>query len=215
MKRPGQDLNLGGVTQRFSSPPPYRARRPGQRPFKRTKFRISVPTLGEENTYGGTGLERKRCESPPKSCRPVEKSMSSSVRRPRVWISFGRCASLRMRTSSYGRTFRFLQTKSWPKAIGSASSRSSPEAPPRDRDPRPRATWGNRPTGPHFEFRPGSSLRGRRVADARSHSHMARESTHRHIRQPLASQHRECPPACRGVPCLDHQATVSERVVRR
>ena len=31
VKRPGQDLNLRGVTQRFSRPPPYRARRPGQR----------------------------------------------------------------------------------------------------------------------------------------------------------------------------------------
>src|SRR2546430_278892 len=41
-ERPGQDLNLRGVTQRFSRPPPYRARRPGQRFILKTKARISV-----------------------------------------------------------------------------------------------------------------------------------------------------------------------------
>src|SRR2546426_9418340 len=42
VQRPGQDLNLRGVTQRFSRPPPYRARRPGQRFILKTKARISV-----------------------------------------------------------------------------------------------------------------------------------------------------------------------------
>ncbi len=42
--RPGQDLNLRGVTQRFSRPPPYRTRRPGQPFIVKTRLRISVPT---------------------------------------------------------------------------------------------------------------------------------------------------------------------------
>src|SRR5437879_5608385 len=41
-RAPRQDLNLRGVTQRFSRPPPYRARRPGQRYILKTKARISV-----------------------------------------------------------------------------------------------------------------------------------------------------------------------------
>src|SRR5438128_4825422 len=44
VERPGQDLNLRGVTQRFSRPPPYRARRPGQPFILKTRVRISVPT---------------------------------------------------------------------------------------------------------------------------------------------------------------------------
>ncbi len=43
-ERPGQDLNLRGVTQRFSRPPPYRTRRPGQSLILKTRLRISVPT---------------------------------------------------------------------------------------------------------------------------------------------------------------------------
>src|SRR3989440_9136114 len=42
-KRPGQDLNLRGVTHRFSRPAPYRTRRPGQRFILRLKTRIRVP----------------------------------------------------------------------------------------------------------------------------------------------------------------------------
>src|SRR5205809_593741 len=44
VERPGQDLNLRGVTQRFSRPPPYRARRPGQSFILKTRLRISVAT---------------------------------------------------------------------------------------------------------------------------------------------------------------------------
>src|SRR5436190_20441866 len=44
VERPGQDLNLRGVTQRFSRPPPYRTRRPGQPSSMKTRPRISVPT---------------------------------------------------------------------------------------------------------------------------------------------------------------------------
>src|SRR6266571_4946926 len=44
VERPGQDLNLRGVTQRFSRPPPYRTRRPGQSFILKTRLRISVPT---------------------------------------------------------------------------------------------------------------------------------------------------------------------------
>ncbi len=43
VKRPGQDLNLRGVTHRFSRPAPYRTRRPGQRFILRPKTRIRVP----------------------------------------------------------------------------------------------------------------------------------------------------------------------------
>src|SRR2546426_11113422 len=42
-ERPGQDLNLRGVTHRFSRPAPYRTRRPGQRFILRPKTRIRVP----------------------------------------------------------------------------------------------------------------------------------------------------------------------------
>ena len=43
--RPGQDLNLRGVTHRFSRPAPYRTRRPGQRFILSPMSRISVPTF--------------------------------------------------------------------------------------------------------------------------------------------------------------------------
>ena len=43
VERPGQDLNLRGVTHRFSRPAPYRTRRPGQRFILRPKTRIRVP----------------------------------------------------------------------------------------------------------------------------------------------------------------------------
>src|SRR2546428_6747632 len=49
VERPGQDLNLRGVTQRFSRPPPYRARRPGQRFILKTKARIRVSDPGAED----------------------------------------------------------------------------------------------------------------------------------------------------------------------
>src|SRR2546425_9201314 len=42
-ERPGQDLNLRGVTHRFSRPAPYRTRRPGQSFILKTKARIRVP----------------------------------------------------------------------------------------------------------------------------------------------------------------------------
>src|SRR5437016_8210511 len=51
-KRPGQDLNLRGVTHRFSRPAPYRTRRPGQRFILKTKARISVSDLGHKIDLG-------------------------------------------------------------------------------------------------------------------------------------------------------------------
>src|ERR1700704_6882909 len=58
VERPGQDLNLRGVTQRFSRPPPYRARRPGQRIVRRTSGRISIPASPSgDNTYGAHRFE--------------------------------------------------------------------------------------------------------------------------------------------------------------
>ena len=68
VERPGQDLNLRGVTQRFSRPPPYRARRPGQRRLQKTTFRISVPPNSDKNAYDGIGFRPMGCESSRRSC---------------------------------------------------------------------------------------------------------------------------------------------------
>src|SRR2546427_10120883 len=43
VERPGQDLNLRGVTHRFSRPAPYRTRRPGKRFILRPTDRGRVP----------------------------------------------------------------------------------------------------------------------------------------------------------------------------
>src|SRR5437016_6014989 len=68
VERPGQDLNLRGVTQRFSRPPPYRTRRPGQRRLQRTTFGISVPQNSDKNAYDGIGFRPMGCESSRRSC---------------------------------------------------------------------------------------------------------------------------------------------------
>src|SRR5437667_1516146 len=62
VERPGQDLNLRGVTQRFSRPPPYRARRPGQRFILKPKARISVSDPGHHSDA------RKPCATRPTRC---------------------------------------------------------------------------------------------------------------------------------------------------
>src|SRR5437867_1119608 len=78
VKRPGQDLNLRGVTHRFSRPAPYRTRRPGQRVILRQMSRISVPT----NIVAGEYLSpdapsTNRCTSLQKSFLAAGKSLSN------------------------------------------------------------------------------------------------------------------------------------------
>src|SRR6266516_4923819 len=76
VERPGQDLNLRGVTQLFSRPPPYRARRPGQSFILRTRPRISVsdPATKEGTLKTGAALGphragRRRARSAPNGGR--------------------------------------------------------------------------------------------------------------------------------------------------
>src|SRR5438094_9014771 len=82
LERPGQDLNLRGVTQRFSRPPPYRTRRPGQRVILRQMSRIIVPTYavaGEHLNPEASSTER--CTSPRKSTPAGGRLLSNSVPR--------------------------------------------------------------------------------------------------------------------------------------
>src|SRR3989441_2469945 len=62
VERPGQDLNLRGVTHRFSRPAPYRTRRPGQRFILKTKARISVSDLGHKIDLGKAGALLNRLD---------------------------------------------------------------------------------------------------------------------------------------------------------
>src|SRR5206468_5152391 len=85
VERPEQDLNLRGVTQRLSRPPPYRTRRPGQRVILRQMSRIIVPTYavaGEHLNPEASSTER--CTSPRKSTPAGGRLLSSSVSRRAV-----------------------------------------------------------------------------------------------------------------------------------
>ena len=133
VKRPGQDLNLRGVTQRFSRPPPYRTRRPGQRRLQRTTFGISVPPNSDKNAYDGIGFRPMGCESSRRSCPHARNRKCSSVRGRPAPISSERSDSLPMHTSSSEETPRSPSMNDWSMAITFASSRSSLEAPRNDR----------------------------------------------------------------------------------
>ena len=121
LERPGQDLNLRGVTQRFSRPPPYRTRRPGQRVILRQMSRIIVPTYavaGEHLNPEASSTER--CTSPRKSTPAGGRLLSNSVPRRAVSTCCGPFDSPRTHTFCSGVMDRFPRTQPCRTASGSA-----------------------------------------------------------------------------------------------
>src|SRR5438876_3241913 len=114
-----------------------------------------------------------------------------------------------MRTSSSEETTRSQSMNDWSMAIIFAYSRSSLEAALNDRDPRAHTTRGNRPARVHFQLRPGAPLDVGRGADPGSLASLARGAPHRHLRESLATLHRERTLRRRGVGPLNHEAASS------